>query len=110
MKLLLDANISWRIAKPLCDVYPETTHILDFFEHNAKDSKIWELAQTDGYTIVSNDEDFAERVIVKGWPPKVVLLKTGNQSNNYILELLKAKKLEIESFYKDQNLGVLVIK
>ena len=48
--------------------------------------------------------------MAKGWPPKVVLLKTGNQSNTYILELLKSKQATIELFCEHPDLGVLVIK
>lgn len=59
---------------------------------------------------MSNDEDFSELVMAKGWPPKVILLKTGNQSNPYILELQKSKQREIELFYEHPDLGVLVIK
>jgi predicted nuclease of predicted toxin-antitoxin system len=110
MKLLLDANISWRITRSLCVNFPESAHILDFFEHHTEDAKIWDLASKEGFVIVSNDEDFSDLVMSKGFPPKVILLKTGNQSNTYILELLKLKQTEIESFYKHPHLGVLVIK
>ena len=38
--------------------------------------------------IVTNDEDFLNLINLKGFPPKVILLKTSNQSNNYIESLL----------------------
>ena len=59
MKLLLDANISWRITKSLSSNYPESAHVLDFFEHHTADLKIWDFTQKEGFVIVSNDEDFS---------------------------------------------------
>lgn len=88
MKLLLDANLSWRLVKPL-EVHYEVAHILDFFKHDEKDSTIWSFAKEGGYTILTNDEDFINPLSSKGWPPKVVLLKTGNQTNDYLFTNLK---------------------
>jgi len=110
VKLLLDANVSWRLTKPLKNHFPYLAHILDSFAHNANDNVIWEHAAKEGYTIVTNDEDFVKLLSAKGWPPKVILLKTGNQSNSYLLELLINKKKEIELFLENEELGVLVIK
>ena len=109
MKLLLDANLSWRLTKVLSSHFVETKHILDFFEHNAQDFPIWQLAKKENYTIVTNDEDFVGLVALRGWPPKVILLKTGNQSNKYLCSLLIAKKTEIETFIANSQLGVLLI-
>ena len=85
MKLLLDANISWRLAGKL------QTHFNDCFHVDhlglvvpAKDAEIWNHALLNNLIIVTNDEDFLNLANVNGFPPKVVLLRTGNQSNSYI--------------------------
>lgn len=108
MKLLLDANLSWRLTKLLEKDF-SVNHILDYFKHNEKDSIIWSFAKKEQYTIVTNDEDFIDILSAYGWPPKVILLKTGNQSNDFLLNLLISKKIEINSFANNNNLGLLVI-
>jgi len=45
----------------------------------------------------------------KGFPPKVILLRQGNQSNKYIATLLKMKKEEVDIFAIDTNYGILEI-
>ena len=59
--------------------------------------------------IVTNDEDFINLLSSKGWPPKIILLKTGNQTNDYLFTKLSDKKIEIETFAASVNLGVLII-
>jgi len=59
--------------------------------------------------IVTNDNDFLNLVNIKGFPPKVVLLRTGNQSNNFIEQLLLKHKAEIEALHKSVEYGLLEI-
>jgi predicted nuclease of predicted toxin-antitoxin system len=105
--LLLDANISWRITKSLKTEFDEVFHILDFLPHNAKDSQIWELAKSKNLIIVTNDEDFLNLSMTKGWPPKVILLKQGNQSNKTIASLSISNKIEIQNFFQNNDIGLI---
>ena len=107
MKLLIDANISWRIKELISKEFDEVSHVLDFFNHNEKDSVIWSYAEKHEYTIVTNDIDFLNLLIVKGFPPKIILLKLGNQSTKFISEKLNSNKVMIEAFYNDSDLGII---
>ena len=75
----------------------------------ATDIQIWEYAQSNESIIVTNDADFINLLNLKGFPPKIVLLKTGNQSNAYLGSLLIKHKAEIESFDLDVETGLLEI-
>ena len=46
----------------------------------ATDTEIWNYALHHQLILVTNDIDFLNLPVTKGYPPKVVLLKTGNQS------------------------------
>jgi predicted nuclease of predicted toxin-antitoxin system len=46
---------------------------------------------------------------MKGFPPKVILLKTGNQSRLYITNLLIQRKNEILAFANSAEAGLLEI-
>ena len=110
MKLLLDANLSWRLTTKLKTHFEDCFHV----DYNglpvpAKDIVIWDFASANQLIIVTNDDDFLNLANVKGFPPKVILLRTGNQSNIYIEALLIKHKKEIAVFYIAEESGVLEI-
>lgn len=108
MKLLLDANVSWRLCTVLQPHFEDCFHV----DHvglsiPAKDIDIWNYALSNNLIIVTNDEDFLNFSNIKGFPPKVLLLKTGNQSNNYIKELLIRHIPNIQSLNASDDYGIL---
>ena len=110
MKLLLDANISWRLTAKLKSDFTDCFHV----DHigltiPAKDIEIWDYALLNNLIIVTNDDDFLNLATNKGFPPKVVLLRTGNQSNNYMLELLIKHKEDIKTLFFSNEYGFLEI-
>jgi len=110
MKLLLDANLSWRMLPVLKHHFDDCFHVDSIgLTVPAKDSEIWDYASKNDVIIVTNDEDFIDFLNVKGFPPKVVLLKTGNQSRLYITNLLIQRKNEILSLSKSSDVGLLEI-
>jgi len=110
MKLLLDANLSWRLTKGLVD-YFETVEHVDYIDLSAPvaDIDIWNWAKKNNFTIVTNDSDFLKLLVIKGFPPKIILLKIGNQSTKHIRELLISKKVELESFLLSDEYGLLEV-
>ncbi|MEP6466336.1 MAG: DUF5615 family PIN-like protein [Parafilimonas sp.] len=105
---MLDANISWRLAAKLKPHFEECFHADNIdLSVPAKDIEIWNYALDNNCIIVTNDEDFLNLLNIKGFPPKIVLLKTGNQSNSYIETLLIKHKQEILSLYTSREYGVL---
>ena len=110
MKLLLDANLSWRMIAILKQHFDDCFHVESLgLDAPAKDSEIREFAQKNDLIIVTNDEDFIDFINVKGFPPKVILLKTGNQSKLFITNLLIQRKNDILSFLTSPELGLLEI-
>jgi len=110
MKLLLDANISWRLAAKLSEHFPGTIHVDKVrTAPPLSDIEIWNYASENTYLIVTNDEDFLNFVNLKGFPPKVIMLRMGNQSNDFVLEVLIKHKAEIEALILSSQLGLLQI-
>jgi len=108
MKLLLDANVSWRLVTPLQQHFENCAHVDAIgLTIPPKDADIWNYALANNLIIVTNDEDFLNLANVKGFPPKVVLLRTGNQSNRYIETLLLDHIPDIETLSKSAEYGVL---
>ncbi len=110
MKLLLDANISWRLSAKLQTYFEDCLHIDKIgVSIPATDAEIWNYALQQKLIIVTNDDDFLNFSNLKGSPPKVVLLRTGNQSNQYIETLLIKHKEAIASLAESEEYGLLEI-
>lgn len=67
------------------------------------------MARENGYAIVTSDDDFNLFCISKGFPPKIVLLRTGNQSTKYLAEIIRKHKSSIAEFLQSEEYGVLEI-
>ncbi len=88
MKLLLDENLSRRLVPFLQHDYPGSNQVLLLGMESASDKEVWQRAKQDGYVIVTRDADFQELSLVWGHPPKVIRLKTLNQSRAATLKIL----------------------
>ena len=109
-RLLLDANLSWRLVNMLKQYYDDCSHVDDIgLSVPAKDKDIWEYAKNQEMTIVTNDEDFLHLAATKGFPPKVILLRIGNQSRKHIEQLLINMKPQITLFVNSKEYGVLEV-
>lgn len=110
MKLLLDANISWRLIKLIENDFSNCFHSNDIqVNQPAKDLEIWEFAKKNNFTILTHDDDFEKLLLLKGAPPKVIILKTFNQNTKQISELLVSKKQALEAFILNNELMILEI-
>ncbi len=74
----------------------------------ASDDQIWEHARINNFIIVTNDKDFLNMATVKGFPPKIVLLRTGDQSNDFLYDVLSHVS-DIHLLNESNETGVLEI-
>ena len=110
MKLLLDANLSWRLTELLKPYFLEIVHVdRSGLTFPAKDIEIWEYAKNHGYIIVTNDSDFRNLATQFGFPPKVVLLKMGNHSTKQIKKAIIQNREKIEQLSKTEEIGILIV-
>jgi predicted nuclease of predicted toxin-antitoxin system len=107
VKLLLDHNLSHKLVVRLADVYPGSTQTRLLGFARAVDPQIWFYARTQGFVIVSKDDDFAELAILRGAPPKVVWLRIGNCSSAAVERLLRANVDAITELVNDPERVVL---
>ena len=109
MKLLLDANISWKLVKILKHPFGECVHVDSIgLKVPAEDVDIWNYALENEYIIITKDNDFIDLLEKNGFPPKVVLLRTENSSTQALAELLINAKQMIEDLSVN-NFGLLEI-
>ena len=92
MKLLLDENLSRRLVPFLQHDYPGSNQVVLLGMASAPDKEVWQRARDDDYVIVTRDADFQELSLVWGQPPKVIRLKTLNQTRAATLKILIENK------------------
>jgi predicted nuclease of predicted toxin-antitoxin system len=109
VKLLLDHNLSPRLARLLEDLYPECTHVHELGMDRASDTQVWHYAGEHGFTIVSKDADFHQRSLLLGSPPKVVWLRIGNCSVAESALALRERYIPIRRFIDESAADFLVV-
>lgn len=88
MKLLIDENLSPRLALLLADLFPDSVHVRDIGLKAAPDPMVWVHAREQGFTILSKDSDMHQRSFLFGQPPKVIWVRLGNCSTREVEHLL----------------------
>ena len=107
MKLLLDQNLSRKIIGQVADAYPESCHIASVLTESSSDHDIWFYAEKYGFVIVTKDDDFEQRSILLGHPPKVIWIRLGNCKTIHIVSLLINSQNTIRAFVDDHEKSIL---
>lgn len=98
VRLLVDENLPARVLRALATEYPDSADVVSVLGPQPRDEAIWAYAAAHGFVIVTKDEDFQRYSVWRGFPPKVVWIRSGNASTGAIIELLRASVDQIESF------------
>ncbi len=108
MKLLFDQNISFRLVKKINDIYQEAKQVRELGLENATDLEIFEYAKRNNFAIVTFDADFCDLNIIKGYPPKIIWIRTGNTTTQNLEKVIRLKSGLINSFL-EEDFGCLEI-
>ena len=103
MKLLFDQNLSFKLVARLADLFPDSNQVQRLGLAEADDAAIWKFATANGFTIVTQDSDFADMAMLYGPPPKIIWLRCGNQPNAVIEKILRNHAESISGFEKDSE-------
>lgn len=109
MNLLFDQNISFKIIRKIEDIFPEAKQVRILNLENKDDIFIWQFARRNNFCIVTFDSDFIDISTLKGFPPKIIWLRTGNNTTNFIAEKIRAHQTSIRDFLQDAEAGFLEI-
>ncbi|MGV0028397.1 DUF5615 family PIN-like protein [Phormidesmis priestleyi] len=73
----------------------------------ADDSEIWEFAKAQGFCVVTQDADYAERSHLYGAPPKVVWLRCGNAPTSQVETILRVGAKAVQELISNSTLDCL---
>jgi len=109
MKLLIDENLSDRIALIVADLFPGSIHVKQAGLIRSDDLVIWNYAKFNEFVIVSKDGDFHQLSLVHGFPPKVIYLDIGNSPTRQVVSLLRSHEGNIKNFFASRSESILII-
>jgi predicted nuclease of predicted toxin-antitoxin system len=107
MKLLFDENLSFKLCSKLSDIFPNSSQVTLLSLERSDDSTIWDYAKSMEMTLVTQDSDFSDMTALYGAPPKIIWLRCGNQSTEYIETILRKHYSTIQDFQNDPNASCL---
>ena len=109
MKLLFDQNISFRIMRLLPESFADCRHVRSVGLNDRNDEIIWQFAKQNDFTIVTFDADFFDLATLRGFPPKIVWLRTGNLTTFEISRRIISNSSIITSFINSPEQNCLEI-
>jgi predicted nuclease of predicted toxin-antitoxin system len=88
VKFLIDAQLPARLARQLHAAGQDAIHTLDLPEQNrTTDAEISRVADAEDRIVVSKDSDFRDSHLLNGTPARLLMVRTGNISNQELLSL-----------------------
>jgi predicted nuclease of predicted toxin-antitoxin system len=108
-RLLLDQNLAPALARRLADLYPGSAHVREFGLQAADDEAVWTRAAAHGFMIVTKDDDFRQRSVLHGAPPRVIWLRLGNCRTAEVEAVLRARNADVLAFVRDADAALLIL-
>ncbi len=105
LKLLVDAQLPKQLAVWLRYKGLDAIHTLDLPDQNkTDDDQIKAIAEEENRAVISKDRDFLDAHILKNEPRKLILIKTGNSSNEELLKIFEINLPVILELIQNNNL------
>ena len=98
MKLLFDENLSPKLTRLISASFSDSQHVRELGLKGRADEEIWAFAKANGFTIISKDQDFYQRALLFGSPPKFIWLCIGNCTRSDLLSLVQRHESDILAF------------
>jgi predicted nuclease of predicted toxin-antitoxin system len=104
MRFLVDAQLPRRMAGWLRDAGHDAAHTFDLPSGNAStDTEVIDHAMRQERIVVSKDADFVESFLVKGVPPRLWLIATGNIDNTRLEALIRGHLDRVVRAFETSN-------
>ena len=100
MKFLVDAHLPRRLARLLASAGHDALHTLELPAGNrTTDDQINSQAAREDRVVVTKDNDFVVTYWLRQMPPKLLLISTGNISNDDLCALISANLARLDALF-----------
>lgn len=105
MKFLIDAQLPVRLAARLRECGHDVVHTSSLPDGNrTTDQQIASLADQEIRVVVSKDADFRNNHLLLGSPVQLLVVATGNISNDDLLDLVESRLADISHAFVGADL------
>lgn len=104
---LIDNNLSPKIAEKISTPFPNSSQVLKVGLDQSSDEEVFDYAKANNFAILTKDADFYHLLNKNGYPPKVVWIRSGNVTTQYIIDLLINNANATQSFLGNTSVGIL---
>jgi len=109
LKFIIDTQLPYTLVKKLKVLGADAIHTTYYLDgHLLDDAKIIHIAIEQERIVITKDSDFQDNFLLKGAPPKVLLLKLGNISNKDLFKVIESVYSTVEKLFKGSN-GMVVL-
>ncbi|HWC99165.1 MAG TPA: DUF5615 family PIN-like protein [Candidatus Sulfopaludibacter sp.] len=109
MRLLLDQNLSPKLAKRLADILPGLESVYEHDLIGASDPFIFSwAARLEFAAVLTADRDFVQLVEQCGPPPKIIRIERCEYPAKVIENLLRREALRIQHFLESDGVVLLL--
>jgi predicted nuclease of predicted toxin-antitoxin system len=109
VRLLIDENLSPRLARRLCDVFPGIASVREIGLRGAPDTQIVRHAAANGWCVVTADARFTAALPKWPPPPMVIHVAMHNPTTTAVEHLLRLERERIRAFLRGGQGLVLTI-
>jgi predicted nuclease of predicted toxin-antitoxin system len=111
VKFLVDAQLPARLAAFLSGAGHDALHTRELLDGNrSTDSQIAQRADVDERVVVTKDRDFRETHLVTGSPRQLLVVATGNVTNDFLLSIFEHHLDAIVSAFEEADFVQLTVE
>ncbi len=104
MKFIVDAQLPVRLARDLAAAGHDARHTLDLpLGNRTPDGDLAALAAREDRVLITKDSDFVTTFLLQGTPPRLLLVSTGNISNDALARLFAANLATLVGAFDRHN-------
>jgi len=110
MKFLIDQNLPPRLVAVLEEAFPESKHVLTLRLDRSRDLALWRYCGEHGYALMTQDDDFVQISMMRGAPPKLVMLGNAQGDAHALAEFVRLNIIRIKHFMEHSGEPMLVLR
>ncbi|MBI3189334.1 MAG: DUF5615 family PIN-like protein [Ignavibacteriales bacterium] len=104
MKFIVDAQLPKVLSELLVQFGFDSIHTIELPKRNATDDEeVSAISMREGRIVITKDKDFLESYILRNIPEKLLLVSTGNISNEELLQMFTRKIKLLQRLLENHN-------
>jgi len=104
MRFIIDAQLPLALSKYIENKGFDVIHTVDLpNKEYTTDNEIREISVRESRIVITKDSDFVDSFYVKGIPPKLLLISTGNTNNKTLISLFESNLGKIIELFSDYS-------